>query len=58
MNSRSREILEKAWTIFCPFQAEDTRPDASRSHKTRLHFPVCFFLFGQMVSMSEQPAAD
>ena len=34
---------EKAWTIFCPFQVEDTRPDVSWFHKTRLHFPFCFF---------------
>ena len=41
------EILENAWTIFCPFQAEDTscKRNISWFHETRLHFPFCF-LFG------------
>ena len=55
MGSWTREILEKAWTIFCPFQAEDTRPDASWSHKTRLHFPFYFsFWFRWLESQSSQ----
>ena len=43
ISSWTREILEKAWTIFCPFQAEDTRPDASSAGLTRLDY---IFLFG------------
>ena len=39
-----RESLEKALTIFCPFQAEYTRPGTSWSHNTRLQFPFLFFI--------------
>ena len=47
--------FRKAWTIFCPFQVEDTRPDASWFHKTRLHFPFCFpFWFSWLESQSSQ----